>query len=56
MLYCNYFIMPNVRLYLSKCPYPQRIERRTRNRLAGEEQRKKVLDKIQEGHTWNKEN
>ncbi|ROT79839.1 putative COX assembly mitochondrial protein 2-like isoform X2 [Penaeus vannamei] len=38
-----------------KCLKAERIARRTRNRVSGEEHRKKVLDKIQEGHTWNKE-
>lgn len=48
--------MPDIKLIPGELTYLQRIERRTRNRLAGEEHRKKILDKIQEGHTWDKEN
>jgi len=37
-----------------KCLKAERIARRTRNRILGEEQRKKALDKIADGHTWDK--
>lgn len=35
-----------------KCMKAERLEKRKKNQMAGEERRKKLFAKLEEGHTW----